>query len=344
MAIKLNWFKLTPSENEMKIWKLDTSNARINAYMLVHIMNKDRKSFTAVLQSNDYLNFARGIYFVTPYPREDEIKQKVIKLIYQEETPILDESDGAEVNDCPISSQSTDSVSFISGRILQQRMEQELSAEHKGFEFNTKIGTGNLIVVTIPIPHDVDPYIKSSDCREFFSVGKSLELLIQHDFDSNGDSRLYLVGRLHYRRNSNLELKRVIEYLTKNNIGLSELLGVLVNYRPVVGKGSLVCRIAAFKEGNVILKDSNNVESIEKEFSLIDLNQTFEKTRNFIERNLCEKFGDGEKWTRGKNKIWPIDSLENIQNAVEKEFRPIIENGMREFEVSYSIDSIPMKV
>ncbi|MEM0134904.1 MAG: hypothetical protein QXU18_06715 [Thermoplasmatales archaeon] len=341
MGIKLNWFRLTPSKDLMKIWKLDTSNTRINPNRIVNIMNNNPNSFTSVIQTNDYLNFTKGLYFITPFQFENEIKEKLTESLNLDTNLHFNSH---EVSNYSLEVQSINSQSFIAGRILHQRMRQYLLGNQGEFEYAPKIGTGNLIEITIPIPQENDPFFRFADCREFFSIGKSLELLIQHDFDSLDGNYLYLVGRVHHRRISSLGLERVLLYLSTEGIDTSELVGVVINHHPSNANNSQVCHIATIGNGYIVLKDTNNREFIETNFKSVELNQTFEKTRNFIERKLCGKFEECEKWMRDKNKTWPTDSLKITTTAIASEFRSIVEESMKEFEVTYSLNFSPAEV
>ena len=249
MSVKLNFFKLIPSENALDIWRIEAENLHVSFGRLSRAMNQDDSKFISVIQPNNYQGFMSGVYFITTLSSQEKVASEICMCALDYGGIQLEEE---EVRSNISLIKEVSSSSFIAGKLLEKHMTvnlEKLSGD--SFVFYPSIGFGSQKEVRIP-ENEKNPYKNYEDCGELFSLNKTLEFHIQHDKDDLNEDALYLVGTFSYRTSSDLSLEVIINKLNKDGIDQKVLEGVKVNYHPPRSHGQ-ICDLSNVEESRITL-------------------------------------------------------------------------------------------
>ena len=353
-----NFVKVFPDKGIIKVYR---AIGKVNLGLLTKVINMHVEDLVASFLSTDYNNMRAGVYITSigDHVNEEELRIKITEAIekYQENQIArnLLVSENLNISNIEIEHVfDIPSTAYVVVNLLNNALRKKVPKE---FWCPRRPGERFSLCFDIDLLEKKfwsrDPQVVNKDqrfidfcrehpglcrdtgdsCSKFFRVVKCLTLRFQHIVSDNEE--IYLVLHHYYRRLSNLNLKLIIDHMKSNDIDLSRLLNVLVNYK-ADRSNTRVCEIASFTNddelilvcgGEKIYVDLNKLDEIS-----ISVNPTYNSSRRFIEEYLCKMFDKH----RDLNKFYPSGYFAILENDVEI-VREIV-NTLYIGEVHFSLD------
>jgi len=339
--IVFNMFEMIPSDKRIQLYYLPASYTT----HVCNALNRDEKFLATFLHDSVY-DLNSGIYFVCE--REDNVVSKMKELVnsYLDGKRLKEDVINTLkdlINEEQLSTQlkrlEISSTSYVMQKLLTKKLikvAKKLKSEEK-ILFLQKPGE-NIICE--------NKNLNEHFCPDMFAVRKCYSVRFQHDIDSLGNNKIFLVANMSYKLFNDTILSQIIEVMRKNSIPIMELVGAYVTLQ---NKNKITGRIKEINEENghfkVKISYYSHIERAENVFSADELkvNLTYSSSRNVI-RKVCRDFDKLENMRRELNQRWSEAKLDEIKRGVADFLKPVIFSDFTVGSVRFNLSDNPYEV